>query len=113
MKLPASTYCPPLPSTNPILPCTGMHTHTHAHAHNTHTDTHTHTRTDRQYTNTYMHIVIHSRFLVAVAAVVDGGGDGDDDGGEAVAAEVVVLPARDVALEHLHQQQVELHRLGT
>lgn len=53
----------------------------------------------------------HSRLLGAVAAVVDGGRDAHHQGREAVAAHVVVLGAGVLALEHLHQQQVQVHAL--
>lgn len=53
----------------------------------------------------------HSRLLGAIAAVVDGRRDAYYQGREAVATQVVVLGAGVLALEHFHQQQVEVHAL--
>lgn len=53
----------------------------------------------------------HSRSLSAVASVVDGGGDAHHGGGDEVTRQVVILPARELALEDLHQHEVELHAL--
>lgn len=53
----------------------------------------------------------HLRPMRAVAAVVDGRRDAHHGGREEVPGDVVVLPARELALEHLDQHEVELHAL--
>lgn len=55
----------------------------------------------------------HSRSLCAVAPVVHGGGDAHHGGWDEVARQVVILPARELALKDLHQHEVELHTLQT
>lgn len=57
--------------------------------------------------------MVHLRPLCAVAHVVDGRWDAHDHSGDEVAGEVVVLPAWELALEDLHQHEVELHALQT
>lgn len=49
------------------------------------------------------------RLLSTVASVVNGRRDAYHQGWEAVATQVIVLGARVLALEHLHQQQVEVY----
>jgi len=53
----------------------------------------------------------HLRPLRAVAPVVDGGRDAHHRRRDEVPGDVVVLPARELALEHLHQHEVQLHGL--
>ena len=55
----------------------------------------------------------HLRLLSPVAAVVDGCGDDHHQGREEVPGRVVVLPAGELALKHLHQHEVQLHALQT
>lgn len=52
---------------------------------------------------------MYSHSVGAVTAVVHRGGDGHDERGDAVAHQVEVASARVLALEHLHQHDVELH----
>lgn len=49
----------------------------------------------------------------AIAPVVDGCGDAHHQGRGEVPRDVVVLPARELALEHVHQHEVQLHPLQT
>lgn len=55
----------------------------------------------------------HLRFVSPVAPVVDSRGDADHDGREEVTRHVVVLFPRVLALEDLHQHEVQLDPLKT
>lgn len=55
----------------------------------------------------------HLRSLRAVAAVVDGCRDAHHHGREEVPGDVVVLSAREFALKHLDQHEVQLNTLQT
>lgn len=55
----------------------------------------------------------HSRSLCAVASVVDGCRDAHHHSWDEVPRDVVVLSARELALKHLDQHEVELHTLQT
>lgn len=57
--------------------------------------------------------ILHLRPLCAVAPVVDGCWDAHHHGRDEVPGDVVVLPARELALEHLDQHEVQLHTLQT
>lgn len=53
----------------------------------------------------------HLRPLCAVAPVVYGCWDPHHHSRDEVPRDVVVLPARELALKHLHQHEVQLHAL--
>lgn len=55
----------------------------------------------------------HSRSLGPVAPVVDGRRDGDHYGWEEVSGCVIVLPARELALEDLDEHDIQLHAFQT
>lgn len=56
---------------------------------------------------------INLRSRRAVAAVVDSRRDAHHDRREEVTGHIVVLAAGELALEHLHQHEVQLHALQT
>lgn len=58
-------------------------------------------------------ISAHLRPLCAVAPVVDGCWDAHHHSRDEVPRHVIVLPARELALEHLNQHEVQLHALQT
>lgn len=55
----------------------------------------------------------HSRSFGPVAPVVDGSGEGNHYGGEEVPGSIIVLPAREFALEDLDDHDVQLHAFQT
>lgn len=55
----------------------------------------------------------HSRSLCAVASVVNGCRNAHHNSRDEVPRDVVVLPARELALKHLDQHEVQLHALQT
>lgn len=57
--------------------------------------------------------MLHLRPLCAVAPVVDRCWDAHHHGWGEVPGDVVVLPARELALEHLDKHEVQLHALQT
>lgn len=53
----------------------------------------------------------HSRSLCAIASVVDSCRDAHHHSWDEVPGDIVVLSARELTLEHLNKQKVQLHTL--